>query len=126
MPHPGRALAVSGPHYTSQTALSRHDLLPCCRVMHLHLIGDNHSKTDLTKHHITLSQVAVDMEVEDINAHLTRLDGLEMLEKLRRQGRLAEVLQPALPLSDAIAADGSDGSQAAGGGGSQPAGGSLA
>jgi len=125
VPHPGRALAVSGPHYTSQTALSRHDLLPCCRVMHLHLIGDNHSKTDLTKHHIKLSQVAVDMEVEDINAHLTRLDGVEMLEKLRRQGRLAE-LQPALPLSDAIAADGSDSTQAAGGGGSQPAGGSLA
>lgn len=94
--------------------------------MHLHLIGDNHSKTDLTQHHVTLSQVAVDMEVEDINAHLTRLDGVEMLEMLSRQGRLAEVLQPALPLSDAIAADGSDGSQAAGGGGSQPAGGSLA
>ncbi len=25
------------------------------------------------------------MDVEDINAHLTRLDGLEMLENLRKQ-----------------------------------------
>lgn len=30
-------------------------------------------------------QTAVDMDVEDINAHLTRLDGVEMLEKLRKQ-----------------------------------------
>jgi uncharacterized protein (DUF2345 family) len=39
--------------------------------------------------------------VEDINAHLTRLDGVEMLDKLRREGRLAETLQLAVPLADA-------------------------
>lgn len=49
-------------------------------------------------------QVAVGMEVEDINAHLTRLDGVEMLEKLRKQGRLTELLQPALPVSAEAAA----------------------
>lgn len=30
-------------------------------------------------------QVAVQLEVEDINAHLTRLDGVDMMEQLRRQ-----------------------------------------
>jgi hypothetical protein len=43
----------------------------------------------------------VHLEVEDINAHLTRLDGVEMLDKLRREGRLAETLQLAVPLADA-------------------------
>lgn len=45
-------------------------------------------------------QVAVHLEVEDINAHLTRLDGVEMLDRLRREGRLAETLQLAVPLAD--------------------------
>lgn len=54
-------------------------------------------------------QVAVGLEVEDINAHLTRLDGVEMLEELRKQGRLTEVLQPALPVSTEAAAAASAG-----------------
>ena len=45
-------------------------------------------------------QVAVHLEVEDINAHLTRLDGVEMLDRLRREGRLADTLQLAVPLAD--------------------------
>lgn len=45
-------------------------------------------------------QVAVHMEVEDINAHLTRLDGVEMLDKLRQEGRLEATLQLAVPLAD--------------------------
>lgn len=43
--------------------------------------------------------VAEGLEIEDINAHLTRLDGLKMLTKLRRQGKLRDVLQPAIPLA---------------------------
>lgn len=42
--------------------------------------------------------VAESLEVEDINAHLTQLDGKDMLAKLRREGKLQDVLQPALPL----------------------------
>jgi hypothetical protein len=45
-------------------------------------------------------QVAVHMEVEDINAHLTRLDGVGMLDKLRQEGRLEAALQLAVPLAD--------------------------
>ena len=40
------------------------------------------------------------LEVEDINAHLTRLDGVEMLDKLRQEGRLEATLQLAVPLAD--------------------------
>ncbi len=62
--------------------------------------GDAVSSTGLSFRVLVRSciQVAMDLEVEDINAHLTRLDGVAMLEKLRRQGRVADVLQPALPL----------------------------
>lgn len=42
--------------------------------------------------------VAEGLVVEDINAHLTSLDGKDMLAKLRREGKLLDVLQPALPL----------------------------
>ena len=44
-------------------------------------------------------QVAVNLEGEDINAHLTRLDGVEMLDKLREDGRLESTLQLAVPLA---------------------------
>jgi hypothetical protein len=50
-------------------------------------------------------QVAVHLEVEDINAHLTRLDGVEMLDRLRKEGRLTETLQLAVPIADGAGAE---------------------
>eukprot|EP00208_Stichococcus_sp_RCC1054_P007498 CAMPEP_0206135816 /NCGR_PEP_ID=MMETSP1473-20131121/1081_1 /ASSEMBLY_ACC=CAM_ASM_001109 /TAXON_ID=1461547 /ORGANISM="Stichococcus sp, Strain RCC1054" /LENGTH=413 /DNA_ID=CAMNT_0053527929 /DNA_START=227 /DNA_END=1469 /DNA_ORIENTATION=+ len=93
----GTALAP-GSHEEALDAFQRAVDLNPDRLIHRVELARSALRVGQTTRAVRQLMTAVDMDVEDINAHLTRLDGVEMLEKLRKQGKLRDLLQPALPV----------------------------